>query len=245
MGPVSRRVAVVCVVILAHLALPLLLRDACSSDVAEAARGDSRWSYLANADVRPVARSISLSEDRPEEFTEEVDYRGSLQRYAQLRYGSENSRRVVLVVDELDDGEFRLFVDADRDRRITAGEIVVGQGRSRTFCLATEIVQEAQPQQDRRQVQVRRGATGDRLSIATLGCVEGSTPWAVPDDSSPDRVRVRRIDGNANGPIINATSAWFRPWARRCVPRIRDSAEARSARPRFECPCNNRLEHLR
>jgi hypothetical protein len=88
-------------------------------------------------------RSISLSEDRPEDLTEEVDYRGSLQRYAQLRYGSENSRRVVLVVDELDAGEFQLFVDADRDRRITSGEMVVGQGRARTFGTGQEASLEA------------------------------------------------------------------------------------------------------
>jgi hypothetical protein len=199
MGPVPRLHATMFVVILAHLALPLLLRDVRGSEDAATPRGDHRWSYLANADLRPIARSISLSEDRPEDLTEAVDYRGSLQRYAQLRYGSENSRRVVLVVDELDGGEFQLFVDADRDRRITSAEMVVGQGRARTFGLATEIIQEAQPRQDQRQVQVRRGALRDRLSVATLGCVEGHAPWVASDDSAPERLRVRRIDGNANG----------------------------------------------
>ena len=87
------------------------------------------WSYQITASgLRAIARSIDLAEDRPHELDERADYQGTRQRYAQLRYGSENSRRVVIVIDDLGSGEYEFYVDADRDRRITSRDIVAGQG---------------------------------------------------------------------------------------------------------------------
>ncbi len=173
----------------------------------KAAAEDQRgvWRYVAENDgIRPVAKSISLASERPQDLTEEVTYLGSRQRYAQLRYGSENSRRVVVVVDERGEGQFDFFIDADRDRTITADEQVTGDGRTRRLILDAEIMREDEPVQASRTVELRLGATGTRLSVATMGFITGSIGWGLPDDHQPTRVEVRRIDGNANGLFADA-----------------------------------------
>src|SRR5262249_53928073 len=62
------------------------------------------WRYVAtaraDAAVRPLFRYVPLSGVKPDELREEVAYRGK-QQYARVRYGSDDSRRVAVVVDEL------------------------------------------------------------------------------------------------------------------------------------------------
>lgn len=160
------------------------------------------WSYRADVEgLRPVARSFDLSTTAPEDLVEDVAYQGSVQRYAQLRYGSENSRRVVVVVDELDDGAYVFYVDANRDRRIAPRDLVPGAGRLRTCEFKTEIVRGDYLEHEERQVQLRLGVTRTRLSAATLGCIEGRIP---PVASLPQDLCGRRIDGNANGLFADA-----------------------------------------
>jgi hypothetical protein len=43
------------------------------------------------------------------------------------------------------------------------------------------------------------GATRTRLSLATLGCIEGEIAWPGASAENSSEIRVRRIDGNANG----------------------------------------------
>ena len=165
----------------------------------------AEWAYKTDIDrLRPIARTIGVSEDRPQDIAEEIEYRGTLRRYAQLRYGSENSRRVLIVVDELAEGGYDFYVDFDRDRSISSDELVPGEGRSRTFDLATEIIHEDQPEQADRRVRIRLGLTRTRLSVATLGCVEGFVPWTSSDGSDAISLCVRRVDGNANGLFADA-----------------------------------------
>lgn len=163
------------------------------------------WVYQADVDhLRPIARSISLGPERPQDLAEHVDYRGQSRRYAQLRYGSENSRRVVIVVDQISGDDFDLYVDSDRDRRIKKHDLVQGTGRSRTCELNTEIIRGLDPQQELRRVMIRVGAVRTRLSVATLGCIQGQLrrqPDAAVESSS---ISVRRIDGNANGLFADA-----------------------------------------
>jgi hypothetical protein len=162
------------------------------------------WTYQADIDaLRPIARTIGVTEDRPQDIVEKSKYRGTVRRYAQLRYGSENSRRVVIVIDELAEDGYDFYVDFDRDRTITADELVAGDGRSRTFDLAAEIIHEDQPEQDDRRVRVRLSVTRTRISVATLGCVEGYVPWASSEGSTIS-LCVRRVDGNANGLFADA-----------------------------------------
>jgi hypothetical protein len=193
-----------------HAAFALLC---CSSFVAaddsnegnHADTNHTAWIYRGEVDdLRPVARSISLGEERPPVLAEEIDYRGQSRRYAQLRYGSENSRRVVIVVDEIGDGEFDFYVDWDRDRRITKFDFVQGTGRTRTCDLNTEIIHGLEPEQDKRRVLFRLGATRTRLSVATLGCIQGQVRCGEARAAESSWMSVRRIDGNANGLFADA-----------------------------------------
>ena len=170
------------------------------------------WRYTERAEVRPIARSIGLSEDPPQDFKELVTYRGTLQRYAQLRYGSENSRRVVIVVDELDDDlakkQYDIYVDRDRDRILTSDELLNGNGRVRSFHLNTEIITEDQSEQAARRVELKLGVTGNRMSIATVGFIEGVIPWST-QDGGDEFLHVRRVDGSANGLFADSRDRLF------------------------------------
>src|SRR5262245_695263 len=68
------------------------------------------WRYVAKPEtdspIRPVFRFVTLSSTKPDDLGEEVQYRGKQQKYAQIRYGSEESRRVVVVVDEVSPDDF-------------------------------------------------------------------------------------------------------------------------------------------
>jgi hypothetical protein len=97
--------------------------------------GEPAWRYVADiaadSPIRPVFRFVALSTTKPEELREEVAYRGKEQKYAQVRYGSDDSRRVVVVVDEMGKGDFDLYVDANRNRVIEAKDKIVGGGVGR------------------------------------------------------------------------------------------------------------------
>src|SRR5262245_41626134 len=86
------------------------------------------WRYVAKAEaespVRPVFRYVALSNRKPDDLREDVRYRGKEQKYAQIRYGSDDSRRVVVVVDQVSAGDFDLYVDANRKRVVEAKDKV-------------------------------------------------------------------------------------------------------------------------
>lgn len=155
------------------------------------------WRYVAetgtDSPIRPVFRFVTLSDTKPEELGEEVRYRGKGQKYAQIRYGSDDSRRVVVVVDEVSKDDFDLYVDTDRNRVIEAKDKVAGLGKDRTAPLDVEITRGLQIIHERRQVQWRLGVTRKTISLATLGYVEGAV--LIGDKKHA----VRRVDGNANG----------------------------------------------
>jgi hypothetical protein len=163
------------------------------------------WQYLGEApDVRPVARTLPLTAEPPEDLAGEpplppAESAEPSRRYAQVRYGSENSRRVIVIVDPRTGGEFDLYVDRDRDRIVAPHERIEGSGRERRLEMDCEIIHEDTIQQFARQVELRLGATGDRLSVATLGCVAGDVELDSPANSPPARLAAQRIDGNANG----------------------------------------------
>ena len=81
----------------AALALALILLGAGS-----AVAGDWRYILPPPGDPfeHPPLRALALSRERPDDVKETVRYRGSRQRYAQLRYGSPGSVRVTVVLDE-------------------------------------------------------------------------------------------------------------------------------------------------
>ncbi len=161
------------------------------------------WKYVAQPDggpfARPVLTAVPLAEAKPEQMTERVAYRGSRRRYAQLRFGSEDSLRVIVVVDERDGGEFDLYLDRDRNRFIDKDDLVAGTGRMRTAPLKAHVP--AGPESSRylpRTVELRRGLTGASISVGTVGYVEGRAKLGGKT------VTVRRVDGDANGLFSDA-----------------------------------------
>src|SRR5438067_4784535 len=90
------------------------------------------WRYVTPGPGEPMEhpplQAISLSADKPDGLVESVTYRGKRRLYAQLRYGSPDSTRVAIVVDEIGPDAFDLYVDRDRNRQIEPAELVAGTG---------------------------------------------------------------------------------------------------------------------
>ena len=165
------------------------------------AQSTTEWDYRTTSEIRPAARSILLTEEAPPDFRVDLGFSGSTQRYAQLRYGSKNSRRVVIVVDhDSTKKTTEIYADLDRDRVLTTEEKLPGDGRRRRVTLATEIIQEDQIEQLDRLVELKLGLTGKQLSVATVGFMEGHTSGL----NGGEPLRVRRIDGDANGLFADA-----------------------------------------
>jgi hypothetical protein len=141
----------------------------------------------------PPLRAIGLSGEKPEDLVVKVSFRGSRQRYAQLRYGSPNSVRVTIVLDETSPGVADLYVDADRNRRIENKDRVEGQNRTSRVPLDVAIVEGETTRYERRAAIFRLGATGITFSHAAAGYLEGKVEFAGRWHT------VRRIDGDGNG----------------------------------------------
>jgi hypothetical protein len=160
------------------------------------------WRYVekveADSPIRPVFRSVALSTSKPDQLEEAVHYRGKVQKYAQIRYGSDDSRRVVVVVDEVGATDFDLYVDANRNRVIEVKDRVAGAGKDRTAALDVEMTRGLEILHERRLVQWRLSATRKTIGLATLGYVEGSVSIAGKKHAA------RRVDGNGNGFFADA-----------------------------------------
>ena len=122
-----------------------------------------------------------------------VTFRGSRQRYAQLRYGSPSSVRVTIVLDEIGRGAADLYVDANRNRRIEATDRVDGENRTWRLPLDLAIVEGETTRYERRAAIFRLGATGITFSHAAAGYLEGKVDFAGHWHA------VRRMDGDGNG----------------------------------------------
>jgi hypothetical protein len=175
---------------------------------AAAARGEdagpaaARWRYVTppsgDAMDHPPLHLVPLSEEKPADLAEAVTYRGTRRLYAQLRYGSANSTRVAVVVDETGPGAFDLYVDRNRRRAIEPGDLVPGTGAVRRLPLKVQIVHKDTVEEYPRSVVLRRGVTGKTLGVATAGYLEGEA------ELGGKRVKVRRVDGDGNGLFADA-----------------------------------------
>lgn len=157
----------------------------------------SDWTYVGSSEEagfsQPLFRSISLSTVKPE-IEVKVTYRGKTQKYAWLRYGSPNSQRIALVLDEVSRRDFDIYVDLDRNQAITSGEKLDGSGRLRQLKLEAQLANaDGSLEMFPRQVAIRRGITSKSLSFATLGFIEG----VVLLDGR--QLRARRVDGDGDG----------------------------------------------
>src|SRR5262249_19466659 len=163
---------------------------------------DTTWRYVVpppgDPDEHPPLRVLALSGEKPDDLKETVRYRGTRQRYAQLRYGNARSTRVVVVLDELSATEADLYVDADRNRVIEATERVPGTGGTCRLPLGVAVTEGGGTRLLRRQVIFRVGRVGRTLSYATCGYVEGKAQLGNT------AVAVRRVDGDGNGLFADA-----------------------------------------
>ncbi|HUE13650.1 MAG TPA: hypothetical protein VMR25_05765 [Planctomycetaceae bacterium] len=169
------------------------------------------WKYVAEPPkgetVRPLFRTVRLSKVPPPGIRETVSYRGRSRLYGEIRFGSENSEPVLLVVDTVDASDCDLYVDANRNRSIEpkdkVGQVATRQSAGKTKAaqaawewvlpLSAQIVQREAATLVPRTVLIRRRKSSDAVSIATVGYSAGTV------ELSGRRVKARRIDGDANG----------------------------------------------
>jgi hypothetical protein len=164
---------------------------------ADAGDEPANWRYVVpppgDPFESPPLRAIGLVTEKPEDVILKVKFRGSRQRYAQLRYGSPSSIRITVVLDEVARGTADLYVDANRNRRIEATDRVDGENRTWRLPLNLAIVEGEMTRYLRRAAIFRLGATGITFSHAASGYLEGRADLASRWHA------VRRMDGDANG----------------------------------------------
>jgi hypothetical protein len=182
-------------IIICSLVVWLALNVLTVGEESRAASGE--WRYVVPQMGEPFAhpplRALGLSDRRPDDLKEEVTYRGKKPRYSQLRYGSPNSVRVTIVVDEIAPGEVDLYVDAGRKRAIQARDKVNGAKLTWRLPLEVAIVEGDTLKVIPRTVLFRYGQATRTLGYATCGYVEGRV--RIGDEF----VAVRRVDGDGNG----------------------------------------------
>jgi hypothetical protein len=155
------------------------------------------WQYVAESgepgfDLLQLQK-LACFDERPENVIEMVTYHGTKRRFAQLRYGSPNSNRVTIVIDEREGGEFDLYVDRNRNRTIESKDLVDGNGPWRTTALAVEILKDEIAEHVPRRIRIRRNAIDGGLSFATTGYLQGHV------ELGGRMIAVRRVDGDGNG----------------------------------------------
>ena len=174
--------------------LTLLATLAAFSTVAGA---ETDWRYVVPEPgakhYAPTALPLGLAPEPPDDVRVEIDAVGEEARYGQLRYGDADSKRVAFFLDLDPDGEPRLFIDRNRDRTLEEEELVDGGTREWVTEIGVLTRREDEERLEPRRVLFRLGRTGQTLSYATLGYLEGSC--AIDGEERA----ARRVDGNGDG----------------------------------------------
>jgi hypothetical protein len=186
--------------LVANLRIAALTLVVLSTQTAGADDGRERpWLYVAPEAGVPGSsvsvRALPLSNQRPDDVVERAAFRGTRQRYAQIRFGSPNSVRVTVVLDEIDRQNADLYVDSDRNRRIEARDLVSPKESARgewELPLHVAIVEGELTRFETRHVLFRRGATGVTLGYAAQGDRRG----LVQIDSRECAARLFDADGD-------------------------------------------------
>ena len=141
--------------------------------------------------TRSRRSKLPLLAKRPADLEETVQYRGKRRLYAQLRFGSHGTKRIAIVLDEHETNKLDVYVDANRDRRITAEDHVKVEGK--TWRLQLELARSIGGRIvfDARPVLLERHAS--LLAFAPIGYVEGRSLLGERN------VLVRRVDADGNG----------------------------------------------
>ncbi len=196
--------AILHAIVLSGVCLGSLAAQAAENPRQPGTPSQQAWQYLEpdsdGFSFRPIAKTFRLSEELPPDIEVEATFAGTRQMSAQIRFGSEDSTRVAVVIDELEDGHFDLYLDRDRDRVIRADEVLpVGDDPRKRHCeLEAELIPELLPEHFPRSVVLRRSLAGDRLTVATAGVMQGTINFGDKD------VPCIRVDGDANGLFANS-----------------------------------------
>ncbi len=157
---------------------------------------EDAWKYVANevAGFSTQLRFLTLDQAPPEDV--EVEFESAeTSKFAQLRYGSFDSRRTVMMIVPFDNSA-QLYVDRNHDRHLSATERIAGEGGEWTISLDAEFIDGTVTIIDKREVRLRY-AKG-RLSAGTVGYVQGQI------ELDGQLVTVRRVDANANGQFADS-----------------------------------------
>jgi hypothetical protein len=165
--------------------------------IAGGAAPDGGWLLVVPPPDDPMAhpplRALAMSDRKPPDLKESAHYRGGRRRYAQLTYGTGRAAAVTVVVDEVAPGEIDLYVDANRDRDITAADLLNGTGLTWRARVSAVVPDGDATKELSRTVLFRYGPVSRTLGVATCGYFEGR---AALDGRE---IKVRRVDGDANG----------------------------------------------
>jgi hypothetical protein len=179
------------------MSIPLLTLSLGLSLIPGGAPPDGGWRLVVPPPDDPMAhaplRAVALSDRKPPDVKESAPYRGGRRRYAQLTYGTGRAAAVTVVVDEVAPGEIDLYLDADRNRNITAADRLTGTGLTWRARVTAVVPDGDATRELTRTVLFRYGPVSRTLAVATCGYVEGR---AALDGRE---VTVRRVDGDANG----------------------------------------------
>jgi len=140
-------------------------------------------------------RRLELEAQPPEDVLVAFDIPGEA-KFAQWRYGSFDSRRITILLAESAAGT-AVWVDANRDRRLTESERLPNGELEWSIPLHAEFVDGDLLQTDRRQVRLRY--VRQKLTVGTVGFVEGQT------EINGQTIAVRRVDANGNGQFSDET----------------------------------------
>ena len=151
------------------------------------------WKYVGDPaegpTMRPLFHVVRLSSVPPPGVRETAAYRGRSRLYGEIRFGSENSEPVLLVIDRIDESASDLFVDGNRNRVIEnkdkASPAAARHSAAKTPAaqhpvyewvvpLAAQIVQRNTARLFPRKILVRWRGSPEAVSIATVGYCAGT-----------------------------------------------------------------------
>ena len=170
--------------------------------VAVAIRLSSSAALYADDDLKELARSVrwrhlDVLNAVPEDLEIDLPREVLTRRIGEFVYGTPESPRVAVVVAENHNGTFTLYVDSNRDRKISQHEEIQGSGSLRILPLSAQQVVDFVVDEFPRKVLIRWESGDSTIGVATATFVDHTV--AIERVDGVTEFSTRQIDGNANG----------------------------------------------